>query len=163
MPQHWWVVVGIFRLRCTAPASSCPLPIASPSPSSSQVQTVLIATVTVDAVEGSSAVDIIDCYMKGDYNAAPGDDQRYIVQSQNKVTWKATEDPDVKVMGSKSFVKVAFVKPRWFLVPTALANRTGAIILRAVLNRTVKDFLTTLEQDYQAWARDDPMRQQWVA
>eukprot|EP00667_Euglena_gracilis_P004475 EG_transcript_4498 len=122
---------------------------------------VLTARVVVDAATASSSIDIIDCRLKG--RTDPGRAGGYIVLSQNRVSCRATADPHQKLLANQCFVQVGFVKPRWLLLPAGLAQRTGTAIIQAVLNRMTTDFLTTLEKDYQAWARDDPNRKMWVA
>jgi len=121
---------------------------------------VLTAKVTVDTVTPSSFIEVVDCHLKGRERAS--DAGKYVILSQNRLSWKRGEDQAQVSMINRCYVQVGLMKPRWLLAPTSLAQRYGSAIVQAVLRRMTEDFLVSLERDYQAWAQGDPDRPMWV-
>jgi hypothetical protein len=65
-------------------------------------------------------------------------------------------------MMAKCSLQLGVLLPKYMRPARPIFEKSGNLVVRASLGRQIKIFLKDLEQDYQAWAREDPDRQTWV-
>jgi hypothetical protein len=81
-------------------------------------------------------------------------DKSYTISCNNAITWEKNPQQS---MVAKCSLNLGINLPEYMWPAKPVVEGSGDLIIKASIG-LIEPFLKGLEQDYQAWARDDPNR-----
>lgn len=116
-----------------------------------------VLTLSVIVGERGPTVRLLDTQLQGSKIVQQAN-EKFTATMTNSVEWRHDASSGALEIASDTSIQVTLEVPAWFVVPTAMIEKTGCAVMERVLETAVPRFLEQLKADYGLWAAGDESR-----